>query len=59
MAHFHKYYMASTKKEFEAVDPVEFDAYDLFRAVDYAYLICTCGQVWKTVVGLKTDYSVE
>ena len=47
--HDHRWHLAQVKKDFELVDPLQ----QLYKMVEYAYLICNCGELNKKPVKLK------
>lgn len=56
--HDHRWFVTTTKKEFEPVDPNLVDGrLDFYVMVEYAYLMCACTTVKKVVV--KSDMEVD
>lgn len=49
--HEHKHYFSSTKTEFEQLNPSIYGE-DIYKRVDYAYLMCNspCNDIKKVVV---------
>ena len=50
MHHEHRYKLSMTKKEFLPVNPEIYEESDLYKMVEYAYHVCSCGDTFKTEV---------
>jgi hypothetical protein len=51
--HDHRWYMAQTRKDFEPTD--EAAGHTLYEMVEYAYLVCNCGEAIRTRVKTKEE----
>lgn len=55
--HYHKWFMVQTKNSFEThgISNPDPDVEPIYKMVEYAYMSCSCGEVFKKVVKVKKD----